>query len=64
MYQPFYLTVNKDNSFNLLPYLPNKKYLANDAKIFELSEQTTIQYLYKLINEQFVDHLNINQELN
>ena len=54
MHQQLYLTVAKDGSFNLLPHLPDKKYFMDDTKIFELSEQTTIQYIYKLIRQQVV----------
>ena len=54
MYQQLYLTVAKDGSFNLLPCLPDRKYFADDTKIFELPEQTTIQYIYCLIRQQVV----------
>ncbi|MCK4607988.1 MAG: hypothetical protein KAT71_00765 [Gammaproteobacteria bacterium] len=64
MYQQLYLTITKDGSFNLLPYLPNKKYFAPDTKIFELPEQTPIQYLYKLIGQQVVgQNFNVTKEL-
>ena len=46
-----YLTVTKDGSFNLLPYLPNKKYFTPETKIFELPNHTTLEYIYKLIGQ-------------
>jgi hypothetical protein len=51
----FYLTVTNDGNFELLPYLPNKKYLTPNTKIFELPEHTTIEYIYKLVNQTLAD---------
>ena len=62
MHRKLYLTLAKDGSFNLLLYLPNKKYFAPDTKIFELPEQTPIQYLYKLIDQQFMNQNAIYDE--
>jgi hypothetical protein len=52
MHQQLYLTVAKDGSFNLLPYLPDKKDFMDDTKIFELPELTTIKYIYELIERR------------
>ena len=60
MHQQLYLTIAKDGSFNLLPYLPDKKHFMDDTKIFELPEQTTIQYIYKLLRQLQTNH---NKEL-
>ena len=51
----FYLTVTNDGSFKLLPYLPNKKYFTPNTKIFELPDHTTIEYIYKLIDQALAD---------
>ena len=47
-----YLTVANDGSFYLLPYLPNKKYLPTETKIFELPDNTPIHYIYTLLDEK------------
>ena len=63
MYQQLYLTVAKDGSFNLLPCLPDKKYFTDDTKIFELPEQTTIQYIYTLISQTMTNRKLQKQEI-
>lgn len=63
MHQQLYLTVAKDGGFNLLPHLPDKKYFMDDTKIFELPKQTTIQYIYSLINQTMANRKLQKQEI-
>ena len=59
----YYLIVTPDGNFKLLSYLPNKKYFSPETKIFELPDHTSIQYIYKLVNQTLNSQIINNRKL-